>query len=427
MIANIIWMAISTGARLGGGFLTFVVIARVLGPDEFGRYMYWFAATYLASLLANLGFSNLLLREIGRDAAKLIPMTAAALSARLIATGVIGFLAALIAPAIGSPVLMPALLAAHLMECLAETCFVALRASSRFAVETAVATASTILQLALLSGAALYFREAESIAVAYAIGRFIQLCIVATRARFLLGITRLASIQRAIALVRTSRSYAVDFVLGNLFGHIDSLLLKVYVGVGGVGLFQAGMRVFQGAAQLAPVLANVFLPATARAAARDSSEYEKAGSRVQVVFVLSGTTIGLMFAYGADPIVRVLFGDEFESLAALLPLFGVLFFVRFFAAAWGLLLTAQGMQTYRAVCTAVHLLAALLFGMWWMPSAGVSGWLGALIAANALLAALYVFGALRFGPRKASPLVMLVTILGGLPFFPLISAMFLGI
>lgn len=410
-------MGLSTLARVGSGVLVFVLIARVLGPENFGRYMFWFSATYLVSLLANFGLGNLLLREIGRDNSILGTLTAEALKARLMISSALLTGAALLSPLVDSPTLFIVLLFANLLESIAETFFVAYRANGMYSKEASLVTSMAVLQLAVVSLAALIFNSANAVALAYCSTRIVQLAAIQFALKTTLGTLPYASATNALHLLKRSWSYALDFALGNLFGHIDSLILRAYVGVSAVGLYQGGMRLFQGCAQLAPILANVFLPSAARNALSETGKQQSA-EKIQIAFIACGISIGLVLTYGAEFIVSLLYGKSFSGLAKLLPLFGLLFFVRFFAASWGLILTAHGHQQFRATSTSLHLVFALILAILWMPTHGVAGWLWALIFANLLLALIYMVGAIRLKAVDISLKVSATALIGCLAFLP---------
>lgn len=417
MLANVLWMAGSVAARVASGVLAFAIIARALGQDTFGVYMFWFSSTYLASLLAHFGLSNLLLRELGRAPGQLLELVSSALSARLLVSAVVLVAALPLALLVDAPLVMGLMLAGNLAEVLCETLFVGYRAAGRYSLETRIATGVAVGQLAVVILAVSLFGGIVAVAVAFCAGRLLQLGLVFLHARKTLGRFRLNQWRDGTRLLRRSGAYALDFGLGNLFGQIDSVILRLLAGVGAVGLFQAGMRVFQGGAQLAPVLANVFLPAVARTSEPGAAAQPEV-ERVQLAFLAVGCLFGLTLAYGGWMLVDVLFGDEYLDLVALMPLFGLLFFIRFVASSWGLVLTAAGLQGFRALATALHLAVLIILGAVLVPSDGVRGWLVALIAANSLLAAMYMAGALRRGCARVTVRTAVATVAGGAGFVP---------
>lgn len=420
MLKHLAWMGASTFARVGSGVLVFIVIARALGPDGFGHYMFWFSATYLLSLVANFGLGNLLLREIGQDVSRLPSLIAQALKARLLISFLLIALAGVAAPFVEMPILMLTLLVASLLEMLAETFFVAYRAKSLYSMETRWVTAVAVMQLFAVSVAALISPSENSMAIAYCLTRLVQFSVVYIGLHNTLGNLQKASLMEGLLLLKRSKSYAIDFGLGNLFGHIDSLILRAYVGVGAVGLYQAGMRVFQGGAQMAPILANVFLPSVARVAS-DKAVAQRSAEKVQLAFLACGISFGLVLTYGAELIVSLLFGSGYAELATLLPLFGILFFVRFFAASWGLILTAHGYQQFRAISTSLHLALALLLAALLVSEHGVAGWLWSVITANFFLALIYMLGAVRNKVMNVSTKVSATAVFGCVAFLPQLS------
>lgn len=417
MIRHLFWMAVSVGARVGGGFLTFVLIARALGPEDFGQYMYWFSATYLLSLVPNFGLGNLLLREIAQDASRLPFLTAIALRARSLISLTFLIAAILGSNAFDSPLLVLLLLCANLLEVLAETFFVGYRANGLFSRETQLATSTVALQLCLVTLVAWISAQTTYFALAYFGSRLFQFATARYYSIKVSGDLPKVTIHDVGTFLFRARDYAIDFGLGNIFGHIDSVVLKFYLGVGAVGVYQAGMRVFQGGVQLAPILANVFLPTAAKASA-NTHERQRSTEKVQAAFILCGATFGLLLTYGAEFIASVLFGSNYDGLADLFPWLGMLFFVRFFAGAWGLLLTAGGHQRFRALSTVAYLALVLAVAALWVPRFGTVGWLASLVAGNALLAFLYMAGTIQRGAAKLSTSVVLTTTLGFAAFMP---------
>jgi O-antigen/teichoic acid export membrane protein len=135
-----------------------------------------------------------------------------------------------------------------------------------------------------------------------------------------------------------------------------------------------------------------------------------------MAFISFGALFGITLTIFSELIVHVLFGPAYSSLVIFFPLLGLLFFVRFAAAAWGVVLTAAGEQRFRTIATVIHwvLIAGVVPIL--VPSMGISGWLISLIIGNVLLGFLY---AVRGASRVASPWTSVgVTALGGIAFIP---------
>jgi len=418
MFRNIFWMGLSSAVRLSTGLILFILIARHLGPEEFGHYMFWYGVTLLCSRLANYGLSNLLLKEIAQHPENVKNALGESLSLRLLLSAGILICALGSSALVDRPELLLLLLLMHLVETATETLYVAYRALGHFAHESKLAAYAAILQISFVAIAVIAKQPPGVIAFAHLTGKTAQLALILPISRRIFGAFSLQSISTTFKFAMRTKAYAIDTLLGSAFGNIDSIVLRVYTSIDMVGIYQSGMRLFQGGAQAAPILANVFLPEIAKEAL-----YEKKKSHtslvLQAIFLTYGVVFGLALAYFPDQIVDLAFGENYKQLASFLPLFGLLFYLRFCGAAWGVILTATGHQGFRAKSTAIHLVFLLLVGSYLTYSMQAQGWLIALVLANLLLGILYMIRAKRSGLGGVSATFGLAAmLLGGLLFVP---------
>ncbi len=421
IVRNLALMGTSTAMRLGFGMLTFVVMARVLGPAQFGVVMLWLSVATLLALVANYGLTPFLLREIGAAPERASQVMAEVLSAKLLLTLFILAIAVAALPLLDGSVraVFLLLLGAQLADALTEFLNVGFRATNRFAHETRIASLAVLLQFGIVTGLLWWQASALMAAAAFLLSRLAVLLVTWLAQRRYFAALRPAAPAQAWARLCATRSYAVDFALQSLLGQIDSVVLNHFVGTAAVGVYQAGMRLFNGGAQAAGVLANVFLPRAAAAAEAkdDGRSLRRESSRVQWAFVGFGLVFGLALCGLAEPLVRLLFGAQYLGLVDVLPWFGLLFFVRFFASSWGVLLTSAGAQRYRAAMNAVHWALIGSLSLVLVPRLGLVGWLLCLTAGNALLAAAYVWrGRQLSGAGWRQPALALLALAGFLPF-----------
>jgi O-antigen/teichoic acid export membrane protein len=409
---NLALMGVTTGFRLLAGVVTFSMVARLLGPAEFGVLMLWLSVSVLLCLTTNYGLTPYVLREVGRNPASAPGLIANGLSAKLLLSVLL-----VICVAIGVWVLsvenwpvLALLMAATLADSFSEFLNAGLRASNRFDVETRIATAGAFLHATIVISSVYFFPDVNTAACAYLISRSLILSMTIVGVHYYFSRLRVSRVSDGIGLIRSASIYALDFGFQSLFGQVDSLVLNHFVGPVAVGIHQAGMRIFQGAISGLQVLANVFLPRAA-AVTDEKQRFASEALKVQMCFLAYGLIIGLVLGVGSDSIVDVLFGSDFSSLKTLLPIFGILFFVRLSASAWGVLLTASGEQRYRTFATGVHWLIVGAFAYILVPGGSVSGWLYALIIGNAALAVLY---AIRCSRERKFPWIVVVATTAGL-------------
>jgi O-antigen/teichoic acid export membrane protein len=190
--------------------------------------------------------------------------------------------------------------------------------------------------------------------------------------------------------------FAAEAGLTNFQAQADTLIVHHFLGAGAVGVYQAGLRLMQGANTFAQVLGHVYLPSMAAKAA-DGHELKRLTKRLFLQMLLLGTGALLVFGLGAARITHTLYGSKFQQLSALLPWFGVLLFIRYIAASHGVTLSAVGLQSTRVAAISVALAALFAGACLWVPQQGLHGMLYASIAAAACLSIVYALALVRKG------------------------------
>jgi O-antigen/teichoic acid export membrane protein len=393
---NLALMGFTTALRLLAGLISFSIMARILGPNDFGVFAYWLSVSMLLALVTNYGLGPYVLREIGINLSIAPRLIGDGMMAKLLLT----LLVVLIASAatwvfeVDRGLLFGFLLIGTIADSFTEFLNTGLRASNRFDVETKIATIGAFSHAAIIASVVVIFQDIDSAAVAYSASRLVLLGLTIIGFSKYFSRVCFSPIRAGFGLIKKSVSYAIDFGFQSLFGQIDGLVLNYYSGPVSVGLHQAGMRVFYGGLSGLQVMANVFLPRASSMSA-DSTLFAREAGRIQMAFLLFGLTFGLFIWLFSDFIVSVLFGSEYLQLASLLPVFGLLFFVRMSAAAWGIILTASGEQKFRTIATIAHWMVVAIAAIYLVPSFNVLGWLVALIVGNVLLTFLYASRCLR--------------------------------
>ena len=424
LVKNLGLMAFSTGMRLLAGVLALAVTARALGAQQFGQLMFWMAVCSLLCVISNFGLGTYLLREVGRDRNRASVLVADALSGKLLLSALLLGGGVLSYPWLGrdDAHLFALLLLALISESFTEFFAIGFRARERFDLDARLAAISSAIYSVLVAVVAWYWGSALAVAWAYVVSR----CVVSAIAMFMLQQVlgervRPSSLLAGWQVVRRTLSYAVDTIMGALFGQIDSVVLQHFSGPVAVGLHQGGMRFFLAGTQAGTVLANVFIPRAAASHQGPQAQHEREKWHLQCAFLVLGVSGGLAFILGGPWFVQHLLGPSFAALAGLTALFGVLFVVRSAVSAWGIVLTVEGGQRYRAFASFGHWLLVGSLAWTLVPERGNAGWLWSLIGGNLLLLAAYVAGVMRAsGQRLGNWRMVGVTLLTVLLFLPAI-------
>lgn len=420
LIKNLALMSVSTGSRFAAGLISFAVMARLLGPADFGVLMLWLSVAGLLSMVSNFGITPYLLREIGVHPNSAALVVNEVFTGKLILTGVVLSISLVICAFIGSDVrlMFLLLLGGMVAETFTEFLNAGFRAGDRYGAETRMATISALIYCVVTVAMVWFWTNVISAAIAFFFTRLLVAGLTLHYLGRFLGRLKLSTIENGFVRLKQVRSYAVDFGFQSLFGQVDSLVINYFIGPTAVGIYQAGMKIYMGGSQAAQILANVFLP---RAAGRsvDAERFSTEAFRLQFAFLFVGAVFGVVLSTFAELIVEIIYGKGFSDLALLLPWFGLLFFVRHAAAAWGILLTAVGSQAYRTKANAAHWVVIVVAAIVLIPVLGSRGWLASVIVGNIALGATYAVGASRYVKSAWKTLGM--TFLFGLAFIPLIS------
>ncbi|WP_295995279.1 lipopolysaccharide biosynthesis protein [Rugamonas sp.] len=409
MIKNTGFMAASTAVRLLSSMVLFIALARLYGPEEFGRFFYNFTLSTLFLLLLDYGFAPQMLREIGRDPADVGRIMGRVLYARLLLLLPMLGLSALYF--VAWPQRLPdlpifgLLFLSAILASFGEFFLVAFRGVGKFHEETKIATASSVLHFALLCGMASLGCSLLTLAAGFVVSRLVGMVWSwrALRRRVAPIALRGHTPSSGLATLRTSFAYAVDAGFGSFFQQVDTLIINHYLGPASVGVYQAGMRFLQGAMQFSPVLANVYLPAIA-GQLNQREQLAKIAGKLNFQMLGLGVAGWCGFALLGGPVTAVLYGVKYQALTPLWPYIGLLMLLRYVAASQGVLLTATGSQSIRVWAQIVALAVLLGSAPALIAHFGLSGMLMSLsLTAMALLLLYTATLLLRNIPTGFSP------------------------
>lgn len=365
MIKNTAYMALSTIARLMSAVVLFVILARLLGPAEFGLLMYNFTLGSIAILLVEYGFSNQLLRDIGKTPELIHQIMGRVFLAKLLLTAfliVLCLIGVLISKKTSVDVaVFWLLLLSFLFTSFGDFFNVAFRGIGKFHEETKVATIGSLLHFGLIlllvfNGAGLIV-----ISVGFVISKVVY-CLLSWRAykQVLGGMDfKLNAIYKAVATLKAGFPYAADAGVTNFFYQVDTIMVKHFLGFASLGIYQAANKWLQGGMQFAPVLANVYIPAIANKV-EDANALSKVCNTLNTKMLIVGILGGLFFTIFGGWLANYVYGNEYVQTNTLWYGVGFLMFLRYLSGAQGTILIAFGFQKTRVM---TQVFAILLLGI----------------------------------------------------------------
>lgn len=372
---DVSWLLLSFGLRLAAGIAVLIVLARVLGSEAFGRFAYCLALATIFAVPANFGLGTYVLREIGVDRQRYAPTMGAAVTTKMV-FGVLVLLAGvLMSYFLSDDLRLPftLLLLAQLSDSFAELFNLGFRPGGHYQAEAKTAVIVSMMHLVLMGLTALLpHPNAAAAAGLFCASRMLGGIWTWWQSRRFETPVEPARLSTVPVLVRRTWAYALELFQLTAFVQLDSMFIHYSLGIVEVGLYQAGMKLVEGGARLAPVLAQYALPSLTRQHRPSGSA--KAVLQTLAAFGLVGAMGAACLALGSNLIVDVLYGAQYKALKALLPIFGLMLFLRYLETAGGVIVVAAGLQHIKVWFVSLQLALVVALGPWALERWGLQGW-----------------------------------------------------
>ena len=427
MFRDSVFSLITTIVRLATGLVLFIVLAHVWGPERFGLFMYPFTIAGILVKVVDYGFLLQVTRDVGRNPSDAHATMSRANGAKLLLAIPAASAAYVISMLLPGDESFGPLLAILFVDAVANSFLlllnVPLRAQRRFDEETRIAALGNALVFSAVATAVLAGFGPLAAAGVMASCRAISLLFAWSAYRRLLGSAPDAILERQS--LRTSLwkglPFGVHATVGTLNMQVDTLMVQHYLGAGSVGLYQAGMRMLLGSLLVADALNGVYLSAMARSS-HDRAALTRLGERMTRQLLTVGL-LGFGCILVAGPwVLRLLFGGRYDALAPMLPLFGLLAFIRYGGVSYGTLLTLADRQTVRVFAVCGVMVLGLVLNALLIPRFGLMGAVCASITGHLVLYGVYVraarkdIGGFLVDPRSRVLLYMAGAIVLFLPY-----------
>lgn len=391
LVADVSLSAFSLLARMGAGIATFVMIARQLPVEDFGRFSAVFAAAALLALPTNFGFNILILKNASEDAGKVAGQIGDVLRAKIRLSLIFApvFLAAAFLFS-DYALLFGLLYLATVVESFTDVFFSGYRAIGDYKKEGKVTTVLALLHIAVVFGVVIHYKTLMATGVAYFCSKAIALGAVVGFDAFAKRALRAEAKADVMFTLKSSVANFTELSLQTILVQIDSLIISAFSSVSQVATYQAVMKLVHGVSQGITLLVNVLLPRVAQA---QSPEKKSLQIRRTLIFMGgSGLVLAACFAAVASLIDRWMYHGKFEGIVLVTQLAAVFLAIRFLAAGFGIRMIALGHSSLRVVGLCVALCLQTVLGIVLVRSHGAVGMMIAMIVAYIAIAAVAVAG-----------------------------------
>jgi O-antigen/teichoic acid export membrane protein len=390
-------------ARKGLLAISFLLIARNLGPQSFGQYTYVFTIAYMFYALSSIGFSPVTTREIVRTpssagqllkASMLIRVGCAIVAAGLLSA--IRFLPSLSGmPDTANSILMLAgLIPAYAILDQFGAYVMGFNQNQKFAAVNIVQwgsfTAATAVALSLGT-------KLLGVVQWQVLSMWAGVGVVCVLLRDSVVEAWHAEIPRGMSwgLLKEALPLAITTVLGIIYFRIGTLLLFRYSGAHETGLFTSSLQVIE-ASQLIPMaIMGAMFPVICSCMGdqmRLAKEFEKITSLILFISLFLATTGTIL----STTIMRFVFGLNFSSSGVLLRLLIWDVVPNFLAFTLAYFLIAMNKQFLLTASGSAGVAMSLALNRWLIPSHGAMGAVYSSVITESIICILCLIFVLRY-------------------------------
>lgn len=321
-------------ATLGINFLFYILIARVVGPEQYGVFS---SAVSLGGILAfftQFGLSSLITREVANDPINGPKQTYIYLIIEGINTLFVLVILIPLAKSLGfegnSIVICYLLVLSEVCRGAKQTIRGVFRGLSKFRTETITLALERVLVVVLSSIILFSFRELIWVVWALAIVRLLDLIGVVIYLNQQIYISTKISFQKLLNSLKRAYPFALSGFLWILYYQIDILMLKGLTVPEQAGYYSAAYRIIEIFIALPQVIFLVsftkFAQCENQASQQLSNELFKSGSLLAIFVLPFIVAAGFLQV----PFIEFIYGEEFTtaiaSLSILLPSLGIKMF-----------------------------------------------------------------------------------------------------
>lgn len=190
--------------------------------------------------------------------------------------------------------------------------------------------------------------------------------------------------------------FAVDSMVQRGFTFIDVIILGFFVNSTMLGIYQAGQKIMQGLLPGAIVISNVFLPLLSNYA---GIKRRKFSLLVIALSCVVGVALALSLYFMQAFIVRNFFGEQYIALERVLYLFSIIVLLKYISSGIALIVISLGKQRARFFCNVISIFIFVIISPLLSQNYGMIGMIYSLIINSTIMLSLYCIIIFRFKMR----------------------------
>jgi O-antigen/teichoic acid export membrane protein len=351
-LINVVAQGASRGLSMGASFLVFVLVARAWGTESFGHFAFVMAFVSIAASLADVGTTAALARSLPReksaDAGRFMGNYLMLRGVLAVGVSLMAALASrIIKPDLAEPLLIAALAIPFVASRFFEPVYQTFE-RPRYSVQASLVFGLTQLAIAYLTIVVLGVGLAGYL-YGYIISHVVY-CITATRLMWRVVVPRFEiDTARLRAIVVLAAPMGVSALFNTVNLRADVVMLSYLRSASEVGLYNTASRFLDLAVAITVTATLPLVPILSRSFATGREATRPACRRAMEIATLVTVPVALVAPYVAEPLMALIFGEQYRPAAVVVPIF-----------AWLFVLAGYGL-----VCSSINLAAGNIRHAYW--------------------------------------------------------------
>lgn len=408
-IKNSVWMIVEQVFKIIVSYFLIIIIARQLGPEDFGNLNFAIAVTTIVMAVSRMGLEFTLVREIACFPEKAVELRSSAIIILCISS-ISGFLLLFF-----SANIFPIDSINYLTIIFVGLGVLALPLSVidyyfQAMVKARYSTAAKVIGLmfSFIIKSILIWNDAGLIYFALSFG--FDYIFLGVALYFLYKYKEkknhgfkfcLESIKK---LVSSSWPMLISAVSISLYTKVDQIMIDLYLGSAELGFYAASTRLYDGLNLIPYVISVSFIPWLASLKELGDGSYEEFLTKIFSCFFWGGICISIIFACFSEKIIYFSYGDEYKS-SSVMPFIIIIFGLAFSAigSMSARYLSVENLEKKIAKRTFFGLLINVFLNMFFIPFYGISG-----AAFSSLLTIVVINFIVNYFDHELKPLVKIL-------------------
>lgn len=391
------FLSVSMLSRICVGVVSLFVLARNLGPANYGFIATVVAYSSILALLTDFGFGIQALRDIGAEPGRAGSLIAACIRVKNVLVAVATAIALVVLSLLKLPqelfVASLMIYGSIIVMSYGDLAVTALRGIGRYDIEAYAVIAGAASFAVILTGAALTKPDLVVLSAALFSARIVQtvLCFAAVMAFVRLGNCVFGRLVDIVRFAHQSSGIALDTVLTVLSGQLDTIFVSGLLGLHAAGTYQVASRLANYMLLPLQVLAGVYMPRLAAGHVNGDSAPHKLERQMVLEFSGIGLGLGVVFVVFAPILTPIAFSGDYVVPLEVWAGFAILFFLKSCVAALGVALVARRGVAYRVIGQAAGVLVVLAGLRIFLPVYGMVAAPVVMTAGTLLTAGIYIW------------------------------------